>query len=350
MEAQFLRYPQAQVYIFDKGGSSATLTAGIGGSHYNLGAEESDLYFQPLAGVDDEFKKKWAHEWLLAIAARENVAITPEVKKTVWDALQSLAATPREQRTMEALTVYLQNRELRDAFEPFTQRGAYGKLLDNSEDSLEFSRWQTFEMENLMESPCVVAPVLSYLFHRLGERFDGSPTLLVLDEAWLFLDHPIFASKIREWLKTLRKLNVSVVFATQSLSDVHQSSIAATIKEACFTKIYLPNAVALQPDATEFYQLFGLNERQIEILAYATPKQDYYYTSPRGNRLFQLALDDLALAYCAGASKEKLALVRDLQATSASVEEFNVRFLRHLGLERAASDFESLISGARKAA
>ncbi len=350
MEAQFLRYKDAQVYIFDKGGSSISLTAGVGGDHYNLGAEESDLYFQPLAAVDNEAEKKWAHDWLIAIATGENVVITPDVKKTVWDALQSLAATPREQRTMEALTVYLQSKELRDAFEPFTHRGAYGKLLDNSNDTLSFSRWQTFEMENLMENPSVVAPVLSYLFHRLGERFDGSPTLLVLDEAWLFLDHPIFASKIREWLKTLRKLNVSVVFATQSLSDVHQSSIAPTIKEACFTKIYLPNAVALQPDATEFYKLFGLNDRQIEILAFSTPKQDYYYTSPKGNRLFNLALDPLALAYCSGASKERSALVRELQASSLDSSDFNLQFLRQLGLAQAAEDLAQLTRSVKEAA
>ena len=350
MEAQFLRYPNAQVYIFDKGGSSVALTAGVGGDHYNLGAEESDLYFQPLANVDNESEKKWAHEWLIAIAEREHVTITPEVKKTVWDALQSLAVTPREQRTMEALTVYLQSKELRDAFEPFTQRGAYGKLLDNATDSLRVSKWQTFEMESLMDSPSVVAPVLSYLFHRLSERFDGTPTLLVLDEAWLFLDHPIFASKIREWLKTLRKLNVSVIFATQSLSDVHQSPIAATIKEACFTKIYLPNAVALQPDASQFYRLFGLNDRQIEILAYAIPKQDYYYTSPKGNRLFQLALDQLSLSYCSGASKEQQALIKKLQASSPSFLEFNARYLRELGLEETALELENLCRGVKEAA
>jgi type IV secretion/conjugal transfer VirB4 family ATPase len=350
MEAQFLRYPGAQVYIFDKGGSSVSLTAGVGGEHYNLGAEDSDLFFQPLALVDSESERKWAHEWLLAIATGENVTVTPEIKRAVWDALQSLAATPREQRTMEALTVYLQNRELRDAFEPFTHRGAYGKLLDNANETLTLSRWQTFEMENLMESPSVVAPVLSYLFHRLNERFDGSPTLLVLDEAWLFLDHPIFASKIREWLKTLRKLNVSVLFATQSLSDVHHSPIAPTIKEACFTKIYLPNSVALQPDATEFYRLFGLNHRQIEILAFATPKQDYYYTSPKGNRLFQLALDDLALAYCSGASKERSALVRELQIKSFKTADFNHQFLQHLGLVQEAQELKELCKEAKEAA
>ena len=350
MEAQFLRYPDAQVYIFDKGGSSATLTAGVGGDHYNLGADQSQLHFQPLAGVDDEAERLWAHEWLIAIAARENLPITPEVKKTIWEALQSLAATPREQRTMQALTIYLQNRELRDTFQPFTHQGAYGKLLDNSDDNLRFARWQTFEMEDLMESPSVVAPVLSYLFHRLQERFTGVPTLLVLDEAWLFLDHPIFATKIREWLKTLRKLNVSVVFATQSLADVHHSSIAPTIKEACFTKIYLPNAVALQPDASDFYRLFGLNDRQIEILAFSTPKHDYYYTSPLGNRLFQLALDDIALAYCSGAGKERLKLIAELRASTSDLVDFNRTFLRRVGLEMSASDATFVDSTNKEAA
>lgn len=343
MEVQFLRYSNAQVYIFDKGGSSATLTAAVGGDHYDLGAEDSPLYFQPLALVDNEAERKWAHEWLVALASKENVTVTPEVKKTIWDALLSLAATPEDQRTMEALTVYLQNRELRDAFEPFTHRGAYGKLVDNSSDTLRLSRWQTFEMEKLMESPTVVGPVLSYLFHRLEDRFDGSPTLLVLDEAWLFLDHPAFATKIREWLKTLRKLNVAVIFATQSLADVDQSSIAPTIKEACFTKIYLPNAIALQPDAKEFYRRFGLNDRQIEILAYAIPKKDYYYTSPIGNRLFDLSLDDLALAYCAGVSKEQIATVRELRAKANSTLEFNLSYLEKRGLVWAVEELNKIM-------
>jgi type IV secretory pathway VirB4 component len=77
-----------------------------------------------------------------------------------------------------------------------------------------FADVQCFETEALMGQAGVVAPVLTYLFHRLEERFDGRPTLLVLDEAWIFLDHPLFAARIREWLKTLRKKNVAVLFAT----------------------------------------------------------------------------------------------------------------------------------------
>jgi hypothetical protein len=91
--------------------------------------------------------------------------------------------------------------------------------------------------------------VLTYLFHRLEARFDGRPTLLILDEAWTFLDDALFAARIREWLKTLRKKNVAVVFATQSLADIERSTIAPGLIESCPTRIFLPNDRALEPEA-----------------------------------------------------------------------------------------------------
>ena len=94
-------------------------------------------------------------------------------------------------------------------------------------------------------APKAAAPALLHLFDRLEEQFDGSPSLLILDEAWLFLDSPIFAARIREWLKTLRKKNVSVIFATQSLADIKDSSIAPAIIESCPTRIFLPNERAV---------------------------------------------------------------------------------------------------------
>ncbi len=104
--------------------------------------------------------------------------------------------------------------------------GAYGAIFDGAEDRLKLSDAVLFEMEEIMARPKAAAPALLHLFDRLEERFDGRPTLLVLDEAWLFLDSPLFAARIREWLKTLRKKNVAVVFATQSLADVADSAIA----------------------------------------------------------------------------------------------------------------------------
>ena len=153
-----------------------------------------------------------------------------------------------------------------------------------------------FEMEALMQHKALIAPVLTYLFHRLEARFDGRPTLLILDEAWIFLDDALFAARIREWLKTLRKKNVAVVFATQSLADIERSTIAPALIESCPTRIFLPNDRALEPQARAVYERFGLNARQIEILSIAAPKRDYYAQTARGNRLFELGLGPVALA------------------------------------------------------
>jgi type IV secretion system protein VirB4 len=271
----------------------------------------------------------------------ENVPVTPEIKAHLWDALETLASSPIEQRTLLSLTVFLQDRNLRQAIAPFTTKGPYGRLLDNNFDNLKHGRWACFEMETLMETPAVIAPVLSYLFHRLEQRFSGAPTLLVLDEAWLFLDHPTFAGRIRAWLKTLRKKNVSVIFATQSLVDVDSSSIAATLKEACFTKLFLPNAAALQPDASAFYKRFGLNDRQVQIVAEATPKQDYYYTSPLGSRLFSLRLGRAALAYCAGISAENVNLIRSLRRDGRATSDFNRLYQEAKGIKQSSPINES---------
>jgi hypothetical protein len=156
-------------------------------------------------------------------------------------------------------------------------------------------------MEELMHSKAAVLAVLRYLFARFEERFDGAPTLLILDEAWLFLDDPVFAARIRQWLKTLRKKNVSVIFATQSLADIKDSSIAPAIIESCASRIFLPNPQATEPQIRTIYEGFGLNSRQIEIVATAQPKRDYYYQSRLGNRLFDLDLGPATLAF-AGAS------------------------------------------------
>jgi len=342
MAAQFLRYPEAQVYIFDKGGSARTLTAGVGGDYYDLGEDDSPLCFQPLAEIDKLPELRFAQEWVTEIFEQENVPLTPSVKESLWTALKSLSSAPKEERTLFGLTVLLQDESLRKALLPYTIQGAHGQILDQARDNLDYNFFQCFEMEQLMETPAVVMPVLSYLFHRLEQRFDGRPTMLVLDEAWLFLDNETFASKIREWLKVLRKSNVVVVFATQSLSDVQESHISATIKEACFTKVYLPNSSALNQDSAEFYSRFGLNSRQVRILAESIPKKHYYYTSPAGNRLFELSLGEFALAYVSGASKERTRLIKSLEETSPDTDSFNLSYLTQAGLHYACSHLEAL--------
>ena len=176
-----------------------------------------------------------------------------------------------------------------------------------------------------------VLPVLTYLFHRLEQHFDGRPTLLILDEAWLYLTESLFAAKIREWLKVLRKKNVAVVFATQSLSDIADSAIAPAIIENCLTRIFLPNAMALEARTRRVYESFGLSERQLEILQSAIPKREYYLQCREGNRLFELGLSDLELALCgASAPEDQTRITRVLDAAGPS--GFAAAYLNEHGL------------------
>jgi type IV secretion system protein VirB4 len=342
LAAQFRRFPRAQVYFFDKDGSCRTLTAGVQGDFYDLGNEsEGVLSFQPLAQLDDENGRAWAAEWIYDLLRGEQVEIIPATKKAVWTALGSLATAPPGQRTLTGLTLLLQDTALRQALEPVTLGGAFGRLFDADADNLDYGSWQVFEMGKLMNTPAAVAPTLSYLFYKLEKRFTGVPTLLLLDESWLFLDNPIFAAKIREWLKVLRKANVSVVFATQSLQDVAKSTVAPALIDSCLTKIYLPNSNAFDETTAAVYRTFGLNDRELEILALATPKRQYYYKSLSGSRLFELALGPVALAYCAASSKEDQRMVQKLLAEFGP-KGFNPEWLKYKKLPQMAAVYQEL--------
>jgi len=147
-------------------------------------------------------------------------------------------------------------------------------------------------------------PVINYLFRKLHRTFKRNyPTLLILEEAWLYLDNPIISKKLKDWLKTLRKFNVAVIFTSQALSDVSSSSISAVLAESCVTKIYLANSEALSSSKST-YQYFGLNERQIQLISQMRYKKDYYVTNVYGNRVIDLGLGPLALAFIGISSKQ----------------------------------------------
>jgi len=296
--------------------------------------EASSLTFQPLRRIHEASERSWAAEWLAGLLAHEKVSVTPEVKDMLWSALLSLASAPETERTLTGLSLLLQSNALKAALLPYTLEGPFGQLLDAAQDTLALSDVHGFEMEELMGNEAAIVPVLTYLFHRLEERFDGSPTLLVLDEAWVFLDHPLFAARIREWLKVLRKKNVSVLVATQSLADVARSSIAPAIIASCPQRVFLPNDRAGEPQSRETYERFGLNERQIELVSRASPKRDYYLQSRRGNRLFDLKLGAIARAFCASGDPASQQLIDALVEDGEG--DFARRFLDRRGLAWAA--------------
>ncbi len=340
MALQFRRYQDAQITLFDKGNSARAAVLAMGGVHYPLGSG-GPLAFQPLRAIDDPVERSWAAEWIAALLVQEKLAVTPDLKETVWSALTSLASAPPPERSLTGLSVLLQSNTLKSALMPYTLEGPFGRLLDAADEKLALSDVQCFETEALMREGGAVMPVLTYLFHRLDARFDGRPTLLILDEAWVYLDNPLFAARIREWLKVLRKKNVAVIFATQSLADIAQSAIAPAIIESCPQRIFLPNDRAIEPQAREIYERFGLNARQIEMIAWATPKRQYYLQSRRGNRLFELALGPVALGLCAASDPASQALIDQVLADHVLADRgeaaFAAYFLEARGLKWAAS-------------
>ncbi|WP_122465635.1 conjugal transfer protein TrbE [Brevundimonas lutea] len=336
---QWFRYPAARVVFFDKGRSARAATLAAGGCWRALepGAAFS---LKPLARIDEEAERAWASEWISETVRLAGLEPTPRVREEIWSALTALAEAPADQRTLSVFCALVQDRAVAAALEPLTLKGPHGALLDGEGGSVAASRFDTFELESLMATPSAVAPVLSALFRHLERDFDGRPTLLILDEAWLFLGETAFAAKIREWLKTLRKKRVAVVFATQSLDDVASSPIAASLIESCPTQVFLPNSRALEPGSRRLYEGFGLNRRQLELIAYATPKRSYYWRQPRGRRLFDLRLTGAALALCGSGAPEDQTLIDDILARTGT-DRFAREFLKAKGVHHVDAVFDA---------
>lgn len=328
---QWFRYPDARVVFFDKGRSARAATLAAGGRWRALepGAAVS---LQPLAQIDEEGERAWASEWIAETVRLAGLESAPRVREEIWSALGALSEAPVAQRTLTVFCALVQDRAVAAALEPLTLKGPHGALLDGEGEPPVPTRFDTFELESLMGTPSALAPVLSALFHHLERSFDGRPTLLVLDEAWLFLGETAFAARIREWLKTLRKKRVAVIFATQSLDDVAASSIASSLIESCPTQVFLPNPRALEPSSARLYQGFGLNRRQLELIAFATPKRAYYWRQPAGRRLFDLRLTGVALALCGAGSPEDQTLIDDILAR-AGEDRFAREFLTAKGVQ-----------------
>jgi type IV secretion system protein VirB4 len=333
----FRAIPGGQLFFMDKGYSAYVLTQALGGVHLDLGEEEVPL--QPLARIDEPVERMKLQGLIEDWAPLNNVQFLPAQSKALYRALELLGEAPVAQRTITNLLDQVQDTTVRDALRPFSLLGPLGRFLDADHDVLLESDFITFELETLLGMGAkVTIPVLTYLFHRIEQRLDGRPTLIIIDEAWVVLANSTFAGKLEEWLRTLRKKNAAVVLATQSLSEIAKSAARDVLLESCPTKLYLPNPEAQNPQTRELYRKFGLSDRQIDLIADATPKQDYYYVSPLGRRLFQFGLGEAALAFIGAGSKDDVLTARRMIAEHG--ERWPVEWLRARGLHKWAEQLE----------
>jgi type IV secretion system protein VirB4 len=298
--AQWQRYAGAQVFVFDVGYSGWLLCQATGGTHYDVGTGEG-LGFQPLARVDDPAERAWATDWVETVLALQGVTVTPAMRERIDRGLSLVARAPVAHRTLTELVVQCQDPTIAAALRSYTISGPYGALLDSGEDMAEGGSHQTFELKALLDwDDRILVPVLLYLFRRVERRLDGRPTLIVIEELWGPLVRSVFASRIRQWLLTLRKQNAAVLLVAHSPAQLEGIPHAQVIWESCPTRIFLPNADASAPATAAVYSRLGLTAREIATIAKASPKRQYYFVSPRGRRLFDLELGPIALRLLAG--------------------------------------------------
>jgi hypothetical protein len=305
--AQWRRYGPsagARTFVFDVGYSHWLLCRAVGGRHYDVAAGRVDaLAFQPLADVDQAPERAWAASWLETLLELQGVAVGPRERSRLDRALALLAEQPRAFRTLTELTVQLQDPVLVEALRPYTVAGSYGALLDAGDDALDDgasgdATHQVFELRALLDlDDKILVPTLLYLFRRVERSLDGRPTLIVIEELWAPLMRTAFASRIRQWLLTLRKQNATVMLVAHTLAQLDAVPAKQVLVESCPTRVLLPNPEAGNSANARLYRDLGLNDREIGIIAGATPKRDYYVSSPLGRRLVRLELGPVALAF-----------------------------------------------------
>lgn len=319
--AQWFRYRDARVIVFDKGYSTYVLNQASGGTFYDLMGESNAITFCPLADLETSATRAWACGYIETLVSMNGLPVDPEVRNAINDAIQKMSRS-KDSRSLWEFVSTVQHRGVRDAMKDFTSEGACGALLDARTDSLRHSRFTVFEMGALLgsgdssgnsaNSRALVA-VLLYLFENIRRQMDGTPTMILVDEGWAYLKFKQFRDKFGEWLREMRKMNAVVGLATQSLSDVQDSDISNLIRDTVATYLILANSGARNENSQEIYRTFGLNDREILNVATMTPKKDYYVTSADGKRTISFGIGEVAMSFVGVSSFELRLKAKELQ-------------------------------------
>jgi len=251
--------------MFDKDRGAEIFVRAIGGCYSRIAAG-SPTGFNPLALPDTPVNRAFLREWLGVLLRADG----PGEAATIALAVDAAYANDPSLRRLTHFRELLAGSrrpepgDLASRLDAWIEGGEHGWLFDNVRDELNLSpKTLGFDMTALLESPRLRTPVMMYLFHRIEERLDGEPTMILIDEGWKALDDEVFAARIRDWLKTLRKRNALVGFATQSARDALDSKISAALVEQTATMIFMPNARARPED---YCDGFGLTAHELDLI------------------------------------------------------------------------------------
>lgn len=361
-----LRYQGMRIFAFDKGYSFYALTRALEGTHLTFNNERAQLC--PLYDLESDLQRDYAVSFVETLLRLSSVTITPELRNEIITCVNLLSSQPKNRRSLSEFYITTQRPEIRTALAAYTTMGgdlkslsqqlvaeqlgaaqpeaaatanaptgstqvgaARSALLDGT-SNLEIGTraLTTFECAEIFSSsPAFAVPVLKQIFHLIEQQFDGRPAAIVLDEAWLMLQDPVFADELLKWFKTLRKFNVAVILATQSLADLKQSSFFENLLDCAKTRFFLANCDAASAALKDTYQVMGLSPNEIEGLVHATPKRDYYFIKGTERIMVNLILPAQELQLLSIAGDHNCAQVDELYA------QFGPEFYHHLGAHAA---------------
>lgn len=314
---------KCRTFLFDKDRGSEIFVRAIGGKYTHIDPGRR-CYFNPLQLDDTSENRSFVAEWLQSLVSINGEPLTAEENDIVLKAVDGNYKLSKEDRVLRNIAPFFgldTPGSLAGRLKPWHSGGRYASLFDDVRDVINFSSDTVFgfEMGDVLENKGCLVPVLLYLFHRIQLSLDGTPTIIVLDEAWALIDNKVFAGKIKDWLKTLRKLNGMVVFATQSVEDALNSEISDTLVQQTATQIFLPN-----PKATEAYRkAFLLSEREFTLLRTTDPGSRYFLLK-QGKDVVVARIDlggmDKEIAVLSGRA-ETVAILDEIRAKTGDAPE-----------------------------
>lgn len=311
-----LRYEGMQVFAFDKGYSFYALTKALGGAHLTLDTD-SDLKLCPFENLDNEDDMDRAMDFLEIVFRINKHDLNAVEKKKLKEALYEMKSYQGAGHSLSLFMSLVCNDDLNDILGKYACENSFL----NGEHNVELDKNLTvFECgEFFSKSEQTVYPSLCTIFNQIDRKINQSKSsAIIIDEAWLMMQNPIFAQKLISWIKTVRKSNSLIIMATQSLYDFVRSGLIEDLKDNVKHRIFLPNADAL--NSSELYEKLSLGKDEIFCISKSVPCRDYISSSRLGFMKFELPL-----------SQEELSLltrtVKDKQVTDLLFHEHNEDFL-----------------------
>ena len=281
-------------YIFDLGGSFEGLTRIFGGSYLNIGVESCDFSVNPFSLEPSSENLNFLYMLLRVLIEGGKYQLSYGEEQQLYSAIERVYILDPEQRTLTNLADLVG--PLKDRLHRWVRGGQYGYAFDNAVDTLTFSRFQTFNFDQMDEHPDVLEPLLFYILHRASNEIANKSQLgtfkaFLLDEAWIFLKNRTVREYITQAQKTWRKLNAAMILATQSVDELARSEMLNIVNENCPTKIFLANP---DLDRELYREGFHLNDTEIEIIAGLVPPGQMLIRKHDGSKKVRLHVDSLS--------------------------------------------------------